>query len=63
MTLEGKLNEFKAEGKQEEKVLLVKNMLQKNKYSISEIAELTQLSEEDVKKIAQELKNSTENTK
>ncbi len=63
MTLEEKLNEFKAEGKQEEKVLLVKNMLQKNKYSISEIAELTQLSEEDVKKIAQELKNSTENTK
>ena len=63
MTLEEKLNEFKAEGKQEEKVLLVKNMLQKNKYSISEIAELTQLSEEDVKKIAQELKNNTENTK
>ena len=63
MTLEEKLNEFKAEGKQEEKVLLVKNMLQKNKYSISEIAELTQLSEEDVKKIAQELKNSTEKTK
>ena len=63
MTLEEKLNEFKAEGKQEEKVLLVKNMLQKNKYSISEIAELTQLSEEDVKNIAQELKNSTENTK
>ena len=29
MTLEEKLNEFKAEGKQEEKVLLVKNMLQK----------------------------------
>ena len=63
MTLEEQLNEFKAEGKQEEIVLLVKNMLQKNKYSISEIAELTQLSEEDVKKIAQELKNSTENTK
>ena len=34
-----------------------------NKYSISEIAELTQLSEEDVERIAQELKNSTENTK
>ena len=57
MTLEEKLNECKAEGKQEEKVLLVKNMLQKNKYSISEIAELTQLSEEDVKKISQELKS------
>ena len=63
MTLEEKLNEFKAEGKQEEKVALVKNMLQKNKYCISEIAELTQLSEEDIKKIAQKLKNSTENTK
>ena len=65
MTLEEKLNEFKAEGreegiakgKQEEKVSLVKNMLQKNKYCISEIAELTQLSEEDVKKISQELKS------
>ena len=71
MTLEEKLNEFKAEGreegiakgKQEEKVSLVKNMLQKNKYCISEIVELTQLSEEDVERIAQELKNSTENAK
>ena len=71
MTLEEKLNEFKAEGreegiakgKQEEKVSLIKNMLQKNKYCISEIVELTQLSEEDVERIAQELKNSTENAK
>ena len=56
MTLEEKLNEFKAEGKQEEKVSLVKNMLQKNKYCISEIAELTQLSLEEIEKLKQDLK-------
>ena len=32
-------------------------MIQKGKYSISEIAELTQLSEEAIEKIAQELKS------
>ncbi len=71
MTLEEKLNEFKAEGreegiaegKQEQAIETANKMLQKNKYCISEIAELTQLSEEDVERIAQELKNSTENTK
>ena len=67
MTLEEKLNEFKAEGiaegEKKTRIETATKMIQKGKYSISEIAELTQLSEEDVKKIAQELKNSTENTK
>ena len=67
MTLEEKLNEFKvegiAEGEKKTRIETAAKMIQKGKYSISEIAELTQLSEEDVKKIAQELKNSTENTK
>ncbi|MDY2780942.1 MAG: hypothetical protein SOU06_05335, partial [Bulleidia sp.] len=67
MTLEEKLNEFKAEGiaegEKKKAIETANKMLQKGKYSISEIAELTQLSEEDVERIAQELKNSTENTK
>ena len=65
MTLEEKLNEFKAEGRIEgiaegekkNRIETATKMIQKGKYSISEIAELTQLSEEDVKKIAQELKS------
>ena len=67
MTLEEKLNEFKAEGiaegEKKKAIETANKMLQKGKYSISEIAELTQLSEEDVEKIVQELKNMTENTK
>ena len=71
MTLEEKLNEFKAEGREEgiaegeknKAIETATKMIQKGKYSISEIAELTQLSEEAVEKIAQELKNMTENTK
>ena len=61
MTLEEKLNEFKAEGiaegEKKTRIETATKMIQKGKYSISEIAELTQLSEEDVKKIAQELKS------
>ena len=61
MTLEEKLNEFKAEGiaegEKKNRIETAIKMIQKGKYSISEIAELTQLSEEDVKKIAQELKS------
>lgn len=57
MTLEEKLNEFKAEGKQEQAIETATKMIQKGKYSISEIAELTQLSEEAIEKIAQELKS------
>ena len=61
MTLEEKLNEFKAEGiaegEKKNRIETAIKMIQKGKYSISEIAELTQLSEEDVKKISQELKS------
>ena len=65
MTLEEKLNEFKAEGKIEgiaegeknKAIETATKMIQKGKYSISEIAELTQLSEEAIEKIAQELKS------
>ena len=61
MTLEEKLNEFKAEGiaegEKKKAIETATKMIQKGKYSISEIAELTQLSEEDVKKISQELKS------
>ena len=71
MTLEEKLNEFKAEGREEgiaegeknTRIETATKMIQKGKYSVSEIVELTQLSEEDVERIAQELKNSTENAK
>ena len=65
MTLEEKLNEFKAEGRKEgiaegeknKAIETATKMIQKGKYSISEIAELTQLSEEAIEKIAQELKS------
>ena len=65
MTLEEKLNEFKAEGRIEciaegekkNRIETATKMIQKGKYSISEIAELTQLSEEAIEKIAQELKS------
>ena len=56
MTLEEKLNEFKTEGKQEQAIETATKMLQKGKYSISEIAELTQLSLEEIEKQKQELK-------
>ena len=58
MTLEEKLNEFKAEGiaegEKKTRIETATKMLQKGKYSISEIAELTQLSLEEIEK--QELK-------
>ena len=61
MTLEEKLNEFKAEGiaegEKKNRIETATKMLQKGKYSISEIAELTQLSEETIEKIAKELKS------
>ena len=67
MTLEEKLNEFKAEGiaegEKKTRIETARNLLLMGKLIDSEIADSTQLSEEDVKKIAQELKNSTENTK
>ena len=60
MTLEEKLNEFKAEGiaegEKKTRIETATKMIQKGKYSISEIAELTQLSLEEIEKLKQELK-------
>ena len=60
MTLEEKLNEFKAEGiaegEKKTRIETATKMIQKGKYSISEIAELTQLSLEEIEKQNQELK-------
>ena len=60
MTLEEKLNEFKAEGiaegEKKTRIETATKMIQKGKYSISEIAELTQLSLEEIEKQKQELK-------
>ncbi len=60
MTLEEKLNEFKAEGiaegEKKTRIETATKMLQKGKYSISEIAELTQLSLEEIEKLKQDLK-------
>ena len=63
MTLEEKLNEFKAEGKQEQAIETARNLLLMGKLTNSEIADSTQLSLEEIGKITQELKNMTENTK
>ena len=60
MTLEEKLNEFKAEGiaegEKNKAIETATKMIQKGKYSISEIAELTQLSLEEIEKQKQDLK-------
>ena len=67
MTLEEKLNEFKvegiAEGKKKTRIEIARNLLLIGKLTNSEIANFTQLSLEEIGKITQELKNSTENTK
>ena len=71
MTLEEKLNEFKAEGRKEgiaegekkTRIETARNLLLMGKLTNSEIADSTQLSLEEIGKITQELKNMTENTK
>ena len=63
MTLEEKLNEFKAEGKQEQAIETARNLLLMGKLTNSEIADSTQLSLEEIGKIARNLKKVTENTK
>ena len=71
MTLEEKLNEFKAEGKIEgiaegekkTRIETARNLLLMGKLTNSEIADSTQLSLEEIGKITQELRNMTENTK
>ncbi|MDY2781269.1 MAG: hypothetical protein SOU06_07015, partial [Bulleidia sp.] len=56
MTLEEKLNEFKAEGKQEQAIETARNLLLMGKLTNSEIADSTQLSLEEIEKLKQELK-------
>ena len=67
MTLEEKLNEFKAEGiaegEKKTRIETARNLLLMGKLTNSEIADSTQLSLEEIGKITQELKNMTENTK
>ena len=64
MTLEEKLNEFKAEGreegiaegKQEQAIETARNLLLMGKLTNSEIADSTQLSLEEIGKLKQDLK-------
>ena len=71
MTLEEKLNEFKAEGREEgiaegekkTRIETARNLLLMGKLANSEIADSTQLSLEEIGKIARNLKKVTENTK
>ena len=56
MTLEEKLNEFKAEGKQEQAIETAKNLLSLPDLSISKISEITSLSEEEIEGLLQEIK-------
>ena len=64
MTLEEKLNEFKAEGreegiaegKQEQAVETAKNLLLMTDLSKTKISEITSLSEEEIELLLQEIK-------
>ena len=64
MTLEEKLNEFKAEGREEgiaegeknTRIETARNLLLMGKLTNSEIADCTQLSLEQIEKLKQELK-------
>ena len=64
MTLEEKLNEFKAEGRKEgiaegekkKAIETARNLLLMGKLTNSEIADSTQLSLEEIEKLKQELK-------
>ena len=60
MTLEEKLNEFKAEGiaegKKKKAIETARNLLLMGKLTNSEIADSTQLSLEEIEKLKQELK-------
>ncbi len=42
-------------GREENNIKIIKSMLSKNKYSYEEIADITDVSVEEVKKIAEEL--------
>ena len=56
MTLEEKLNEFKAEGKQEQAIETARNLLLMTDFSIDIIAKITLLPLEEIEKLKQELK-------
>ena len=64
MTLEEKLNEFKAEGREEgiaegekkTRIETARNLLLMGKLTNSEIADSTQLSLEEIEKLKQDLK-------
>ena len=58
MTLEEKLNEFKAEGKKKKAIETAKNLLLMTDFSIDIIAKITLLPLEEIEKLKQELKES-----
>ena len=58
MTLEEKLNEFKAEGKQEQAIETARNLLLMTDFSIDKISKITLLPAEEIEKLKQELKKS-----
>ena len=58
MTLEEKLNEFKAEGKKKKAIETAKNLLLMTDFSIDKISKITLLPAEEIEKLKQELKES-----
>ena len=58
MTLEEKLNEFKAEGKQEQAIETARNLLLMTDFSIDKISKITLLPAEKIEKLKQDLKES-----
>ena len=56
MTLEEKLNEFKAEGKQEQAIETAKNLLLMTDFPIDKITKITLLPLEEIEKLKQDLK-------
>lgn len=57
MTLEEKLNEFKAEGKQEQAIETAKKMLLDGNYSMNQIIKLSSLSEKEIEELRLKLKD------
>ena len=57
MTLEEKLNEFKAEGKQEQAIETATKMLLVGNYSMNQIIKLSSLSEKEIEELRLKLKD------
>ncbi|MCI6705026.1 MAG: hypothetical protein MR458_08035, partial [Erysipelotrichaceae bacterium] len=57
MTLEEKLNEFKAEGKQEQAIETATKMLLDGNYSMNQIIKLSSLSEKEIEELRLKLKD------